>query len=179
MRFIESSLAGVFIVEPTPVSDERGFFARTYCDEELLAVGLSAALSQSSISFNTRKGTLRGLHFQAPPFEEQKLVRCSSGAIFDVAVDVRSDSPHFKRWVGVELSARNHRALYIPAGFAHGFITLQDDTEVLYMITANYSAAHGRGFRWNDPAFGIEWPLEPAVIAERDANYPLLASLGR
>jgi dTDP-4-dehydrorhamnose 3,5-epimerase len=179
MRFIESSLAGVFIVEPTPVSDERGFFARTYCDEELATVGLTAALSQSSISFNSAKGTLRGLHSQIPPFEEQKLVRCSSGAIFDVAVDVRSESPHFGRWVGVELSARNHRALFIPTGFAHGFITLEDDTEVLYMITANYSAAHGRGFRWNDPAFGIEWPIPPTVMAERDANYPLFSSSGR
>jgi dTDP-4-dehydrorhamnose 3,5-epimerase len=176
MRFTESELPGVFVVDETRHEDERGFFARTYSGEEFAAHGLSDRLTQSSVSFNPRQGTLRGLHFQEAPFEECKLVRCTAGAIFDVAVDIRPQSTHYRRWFGVELNASNGRALYLPAGFAHGFLTLRADSEVLYTMTPNYSAAHARGFRWDDPAFDIHWPAAPAVIASRDAAYPLLGS---
>jgi dTDP-4-dehydrorhamnose 3,5-epimerase len=174
MRFTESQLPGVYLVEQDRVEDERGYFARTYCAAEFAAHGLSSQLTQSNVSFNSAKGTLRGLHLQSAPFEEFKLVRCTAGAIFDVAVDVRPRSAKYRCWVGVELSAQNARALYMPAGFAHGFLTLADDSEVLYTMTANYSPAHARGFRWNDPAFGIRWPTAPSVIAARDAAFALL-----
>jgi dTDP-4-dehydrorhamnose 3,5-epimerase len=172
--FTESALPGAYLVDLAPASDARGFFARTYCPEEFAARGLGPALSQCSVSFNTRKATLRGMHYQIAPHEEHKLVRCTAGAIFDVIVDLRPASAHFRRWLGVELSAQNRRALFVPPGFAHGFITLSDDSEVFYMISAAYSAAHSRGVRWDDPAFGIEWPLQPSIIAARDAQYPLL-----
>jgi dTDP-4-dehydrorhamnose 3,5-epimerase len=176
--FTESALPGAYLVDLAPVSDARGFFARSYCPEEFAAQGLGPPLSQCSVSFNTRKATLRGMHYQIAPHEEHKLVRCTAGAIFDVIVDLRPTSIHFRRWIGVELSAQNRRALFIPPGFAHGFITLSDHSEVFYMISAGYSAAHGRGVRWDDPAFGIEWPLQPSVIAARDAEYPLLGGAG-
>ena len=160
------------------IEDERGFFARSFCADEFSAQALSGAMSQCSVSFNTRKGTLRGLHFQAAPHAEEKLVRCTAGAIFDVIVDVRTDSPTYRRWFGTELSASNHRALYIPQGFAHGFISLADDAEVFYMISVPYAAGFARGLRWDDPALGIEWPMEPSVISARDAAYPLLDTPG-
>jgi dTDP-4-dehydrorhamnose 3,5-epimerase len=174
MIFSESPLPGAFLIDLELSSDERGFFARSYCPDEFAAHGLGIELRQCSVSFNARKGTLRGLHYQAAPHEEHKLVRCTEGAIFDVIVDIRPRSRHYRRWFGAELSAQNHRALFIPPGFAHGFITLSDDAEVYYMISVPYSPSHARGFRWSDPAFGIQWPLAPNVMSARDAEYPLL-----
>jgi len=174
MIFKESPLPGAFIVDLELHSDERGFFARSYCPDEFAVRGLTPPLQQCSVSYNARKGTLRGLHYQAAPHEEHKLVRCTAGAIFDVIVDIRPHSGHYKRWFGTELSAQNRRALFVPAGFAHGFITLSDEAEVYYMISVPYSPAHAQGFRWSDPAFGIQWPLSPSVISPRDAAYPLL-----
>jgi dTDP-4-dehydrorhamnose 3,5-epimerase len=173
MAFTEAPLPGAYLVDLAPVSDERGFFARSYCAEEFAAHGLGPPLSQCSVSYNERKATLRGMHYQIAPHEEHKLVRCTAGAIFDVIIDMRPASSHFRRWFGTELNAQNRRALFVPPGFAHGFITLNEHSEVFYMIAAAHSAAHGRGVRWNDPAFGIEWPLQPSVIAARDAQYPL------
>ena len=152
--------------------DDRGFFARTYCREEFAAHGLNPDLAQCSVSFNLARGTLRGMHFQAAPHEEDKLVRCTQGAIYDVLVDLRPASPTFKRWLGAELSAENRRSLYIPAGLAHGFLTATPNAEVYYQISTPYHPDSARGVRWDDPAFGIEWPEEPIVISERDANYP-------
>ena len=174
MIFTESALPGAFLIDMVPIADERGFFARAYCAEEFAAKGLGTGLRHCSVSHNTRKGTLRGLHYQKAPHEEHKLVRCTAGAIFDVIVDVRPRSPHYRRWFGTQLTAENRRSLFIPPGFAHGFITLSDDTEVYYMISVPHAPAHGQGFRWNDPAFAIEWPLLPSVISARDAAYPLL-----
>lgn len=172
--FTEVGLPGAYLVDLAPVSDARGFFARSYSTEEFAARSLGPPLSQCSVSYNTRKATLRGMHYQIAPYEEHKLVRCTAGAIFDVIIDLRPTSSHFRRWFGAELNAQNRRALFIPPGFAHGFITLSDHSEVFYMISEGYSAAHGRGVRWNDPAFDIEWPLQPSIIAARDAEYPLL-----
>jgi dTDP-4-dehydrorhamnose 3,5-epimerase len=174
MIFTESPLPGAFLVDLELLSDERGFFARSYCPEEFAALGSHAPLRQCSVSYNARKGTLRGLHYQTAPHEEHKLVRCTAGAIFDVIVDVRPDSRHYRRWFGTELSARNRRSVFIPPGFAHGFVTLSDDAEVYYMISVPHAPAYAQGFRWSDPAFGIQWPLIPSVISARDAAYPLL-----
>ena len=173
MQFRETPLAGAFVVEADSIADERGFFARWWGADEFAARELVGRFSHSSLSYNRRKGTLRGMHYQAPPFAETKLVRCIRGAVFDVAVDLRHDSPTFRRWLGVELTADNRSAFYIPAGCAHGFQTMTDDAEVLYMIDAPYSPEHGRGVRWNDPAFGITWPPENArIMNARDAGYP-------
>jgi dTDP-4-dehydrorhamnose 3,5-epimerase len=172
MRFEPTMVTGVLLVEQERHQDERGFFARTWCADELSARGLDARLAQTSVAFNHLRGTLRGLHYQAPPHAEAKLVRCTSGALFDVAVDLRPDSPTFRRWVGVELTPENGRALYIPAGCAHGCQTLADRTEVLYHISAGHHPASARGVRWDDAAFGIQWPLPVAVIAARDRHYP-------
>jgi dTDP-4-dehydrorhamnose 3,5-epimerase len=174
MIFTESPLPGTFLVDLELLTDERGFFARTYCADEFAAQGLSMPLRQCSVSYNARKGTLRGLHYQAAPHEEHKLVRCTAGAIFDVIVDIRPHSPHYRQWFGTELSARNRRAVFIPPGFAHGFVTLSDAAEVYYMISVPHSPQHAQGFRWSDPAFGIQWPAAPRVISARDAAYPLL-----
>jgi dTDP-4-dehydrorhamnose 3,5-epimerase len=174
MIFTESPLPGAFLVDLAPIADERGFFARAYCAEEFAAKGLSTELRQCSVSYNTRNGTLRGLHYQGPPHEEHKLVRCTSGAIFDVIVDIRPQSPHYRRWFGTHLTAQNRRSLFIPPGFAHGFITLSDEAEVYYMISVPHAPEYAQGFRWNDPAFSIQWPSAPSVISPRDAAYPLL-----
>lgn len=171
MQFQPTKLSGVFVVEPALAADARGFFARTWCRERFAAHGLTAELSQCSVSFNHRKGTLRGLHYQSAPFEEAKLVRCTHGAIFDVAVDVRPDSPTFGEWVGLELSGRNRRMLFVPEGVAHGFLTLEDDSEVFYQISAPYRPEAARGIRWDDPALAITWPLAPTVVSERDAAF--------
>jgi dTDP-4-dehydrorhamnose 3,5-epimerase len=179
MIFTESNLPGVFLIDLEPLADERGFFARTYCTEEFAARGLGPALHQCSVSFNARRGTLRGLHLQAAPHEEHKLVRCTAGSIFDVVVDVRPESSTYRRWISVELSSQNRRAVFIPAGFAHGFVTMSDDAEVYYMISVPHAPEHARGFRWNDPAFGIAWPMVPDVISQRDAAYPLLGLTAR
>jgi dTDP-4-dehydrorhamnose 3,5-epimerase len=174
MIFAETTLAGAFTIEMARSEDERGFFARSYSADEFAARGLPAAMPECSVSFNSRQGTLRGMHFQAAPHGEDKLVRCTAGAIFDVIVDLRAHSPTQRRWFGTELTAANRRSLFVPQGFAHGFITLLDDSEVLYMISAKYAPGFERGIRWNDPALGIRWPINPAVISARDAAYPLL-----
>lgn len=174
MIFTESPLPGAYLVDLERWSDDRGFFARTYCSDEFAAQGLGMPLRQCSVSYNARKGTLRGLHYQTAPHEEYKLVRCTSGVIFDVIVDIRPHSGHYRRWFGTELSAQNRRAVFIPPGFAHGFMSLSDDAEVYYMISVPHAPAHAQGFRWNDPAFGIQWPQAPSVMSARDAAYPLL-----
>ena len=172
MIFAETEIPGVVVVEPEKLGDQRGFFARSYCAEEFAARGLAANFVQANISFNRKRGTLRGMHYQAEPKPEAKLVRCTRGAVFDVAVDLLPQSPTFRRWLGRELSSDNHRALYIPARCLHGFITLEDDSEISYLMGAGYDPALARGVRWNDPAFAIDWPLEPVVISARDAGFP-------
>jgi dTDP-4-dehydrorhamnose 3,5-epimerase len=170
--FTETKLPGAFVIELEKRADERGFFARTFCQVEFTAHGLNPEVVQCNVSFNKRKGTLRGMHFQAVPFAEAKLVRCTAGSIYDVIIDLRPSSPAFKRHFAVELSEENRKMLYIPEEFAHGFQTLQDDTEVFYQMSQRFSAEHARGVRWNDPAFGIAWPEDERIIAERDRNYP-------
>jgi dTDP-4-dehydrorhamnose 3,5-epimerase len=177
MIVTETPLRGAFVIDIEPLRDARGFFARTFCTTELARHGLATGVAQCSTSFNERAGTLRGMHFQAEPHAEEKLVRCTAGAIFDAIVDIRRSSPTFGRWFGAELSAANRRALYVPKGFAHGFVTLAEATEVLYTISVPFAPGHARGFRWDDPAVGIEWPMTPAIISDRDAGYPLLAEL--
>jgi dTDP-4-dehydrorhamnose 3,5-epimerase len=169
-----TKLAGAFLVEPEPRSDDRGFFARTYGESEFRELGLEPCGRQWSISYNIRRGTLRGLHFQADPHGETKLVRCVSGAVWDVIVDLRRDSPTFGQWAAAELSAANRIAFYIPRGFAHGFQTLADHSELLYGISPDYVPDAARGVRWNDPAIGIAWPLPPVALSPRDAELPLL-----
>ena len=172
MRFVATSLAGAYVIEQERHVDERGFFARTWCAEELERNGLDSRLAQCSVSFNHRRGTLRGLHYQAPPFAEVKIVRCTRGALYDVAVDLRPDSATFRRWVGVELTETDGRAIYIPRGFAHGFYTLADDTEVAYQISTPYHPEASRGVRWDDPLHGVAWPGPVEVMAPRDRTYP-------
>ena len=174
MIFTPSPLRGAFLVDLEPHADERGFFARSYCAAEFAAQGLGPELRQCSVSYNARKGTLRGMHYQGAPHEEHKLVRCTAGAIFDVIVDIRESSPTYRRWFGTELTGANRRSLFIPPGFAHGFVSLTDHAEVYYMISVAHAPEVSRGFLWNDPAFAIEWPLVPTVISPRDASYPLL-----
>ena len=172
MTFHETNLPGVFEISLEPNSDERGFFARSWCQVEFEGRGLNSRLAQCNISFNERKGTLRGMHYQAEPFGEAKVVRCTAGAIYDVVIDLRIQSPSFRQWVGVSLTADNRHMLYIPEGCAHGFLTLTDNTEVFYQISEFYHPESSRGVRWNDPAFQIVWPEKVAVISERDNSYP-------
>jgi dTDP-4-dehydrorhamnose 3,5-epimerase len=171
MIFQETELPGAFVIELERRDDERGFFARSWCSREFEAHGLSPHLAQCNISFNKKEGTLRGLHYQAEPHAEEKLVRCTRGAIYDVIVDLRRDSPTFKRWAAEELTAGNHRMLYIPKGLAHGFLTLADGTEVFYQMTESYHPRSARGVRWDDAAFGIRWPLDEPTLSERDACF--------
>ena len=171
MHFDATPITGAVIIELTPLLDERGFFARSWCQDEFKAHGLETRIAQCNISYNARSGTLRGLHYQAAPSEEVKLVRCTRGAIHDVIVDLRPRSPSFKRWFAVELTASNRRMLYIPEGVAHGFVTLADDTEVFYQMSQPYDAACARGVRWDDPAFGIVWPVPIALMSERDRQH--------
>jgi dTDP-4-dehydrorhamnose 3,5-epimerase len=172
MIFTETQLRGAFVIDIEKKEDQRGFFARTFCEREFSEKGLETSFVQSSISHNTHKGTLRGMHYQAAPYEEVKVVRCTAGALYDVIVDLRPASPTFKKHFGVELTAQNCRMLYIPKQFAHGFQTLQDHTEILYQMTQFYSPESARGVRWNDPAFGINWPPDERIINERDQTYP-------
>lgn len=172
MQFIPTSLAGAYLIEPDPIMDERGFFARTYCQNEFAAIGLKANSVQCNISYNKMCGTLRGMHFQRQPNAEAKLVRCTAGAIYDVIIDLRQGSPSYMQWLGYELSAENRKALYIPEGFAHGFQTLADDTEVLYQMFNFFVPESASGVRWNDPAFHIEWPLNVSVMSDKDRTYP-------
>ncbi len=168
----ETKLNGVYLIEPERLEDHRGFFARTWCEREFNTVGINPKLVQCSISFNRKKGTLRGMHYQDTPYKEAKLVRCTMGAVYDVAVDLRPESKTFQQWTSVELTADNRKMVYIPEGVAHGFITLMDNTEVFYQISEFYMAEYARGVRWNDPAFGIHWPCSVTVISDRDQNYP-------
>lgn len=172
MRFIPTSLVGAYLIEPELISDERGFFARTYCRDEFAHKGLNPSLVQCNISYNKVRGTLRGMHYQKWPHPEAKLVRCTQGGIYDVIVDLRTDSSTFTQWFGVELTAENRKALYVPEGFAHGFLTLMDDTEVLYQLSEFFHAECAAGIRWNDPLFAINWPRKIIVISDRDARYP-------
>lgn len=170
MIFTATEVEGVYVIDPERIEDERGFFARTWNPEEFEAYGLETALAQCSISFNNKKGTLRGMHYQAAPHEEVKLVRCTAGAIHDVALDLRTGSPTFRHWTAADLTAENRRMLYVPKGCAHGFQTLEDATEVFYQISTAYAPESARGVRWDDPAFGIEWPLPVSAISDRDRH---------
>lgn len=172
MIFNETEIVGGFLIEMEPYRDERGSFARSFCQKEFEARGLSPVVAQCNVSTNLKKGTLRGLHSQSPPHEEDKLVRCTRGSIYDVMLDLRPDSTSHGKHFGAELTAENHGALYIPKGVFHGFLTLEDDCEIFYQMSEPYVASHGRGLRWNDPAFAIEWPGDVIVISERDATYP-------
>jgi len=172
VNFVSTTLAGAVIVELERREDERGFFARSFCQREFAEQGLDPCVAQCNVSFNRRRGTLRGLHWQAPPHTEAKLVRATRGALWDVIVDLRPDSATYCEWFGVELTAENRRALYVPPGFAHGFQTLVNDVEVFYQMSAFYAADAQQGARWDDPAFGIEWPIRPPFLSERDATYP-------
>lgn len=172
MRFTETEIPGVVLVDVEPRTDDRGAFARLHCPDEFGAAGHPFEPAQTSLSRNPTAGTLRGMHYQPAPHGETKLVRCVRGRIFDVAVDLRRDSPTFRRWTAAELSADNARALLIPEGVAHGFLTLEPDTDVLYQISPRFAPGHEAGVRWDDPAFGIRWPARPELIADRDATYP-------
>lgn len=172
MIFTETPIAGAFAIDVERREDERGFFARTFCEEELRGHGLNPKVVQCNLSWNRARGTLRGMHYQAAPHEETKIVSCTRGAAWDVIVDLRPQSQTYRRWTALELTADNRRSIYIPHGIAHGFITLTDDVEMHYMMGAAYVAEGARGVGWDDPAFAIAWPLEPAVISDRDRNYP-------
>lgn len=175
MIFKETRLTGAFVIEQELFEDERGFFARSWSEREFVAAGLAARLAECNISFNKKSGTLRGMHFQREPHAQAKLVRCTAGAIYDAIIDLRPESPTFKQWIGVELTARNRRMLYVPAGFAHGFQTLADETEVFYQMSELYAPDCAGGVRWNDPAFGIAWPSPEdgeRIINIRDQEYP-------
>jgi dTDP-4-dehydrorhamnose 3,5-epimerase len=175
VRLTETPLAGAWVVELDRIEDERGYFARTFDRAEWEARGMDPALVQGNTSFNAAAGTLRGMHYQAEPHGEPKLVRCTRGAVFDAIVDLRPDSPTHRRWFGIELSERNGTALYVPVGMAHGFQTLEDESEVLYAMGHEYVPDSARGVRWDDPAFAIEWPEPPPggrTLSERDAGYP-------
>lgn len=172
MIFKETDLPGAYIIELKLLEDERGFFARSFCQREFIEHGLDPCVAQCNISYNRAKGTLRGMHWQAQSHAEAKLVRCTRGAIYDVIVDLRSDSPTFLKWVGVELTAENRAALFVPKEFAHGFLTLEDDTEVFYQMSEFYVPEASCGFRWNDPTFEIKWPRLVSVISDKDAILP-------
>ena len=178
MLFTEARIRGVFVVEPERHDDQRGFFARTWCEHEFAARGLNPRIAQCGTSFNHEKATLRGMHYQAAPHAEEKLVRCTRGAIYDVVVDLRAGSATLHQWFGLELTADNHRMIYIPEGCAHGFLTLADDTEVFYQLSEAYHPESSRGVRWDDPAFGIRWPRSGvSVISQRDREFPLMSEL--
>ena len=174
MRYHPTSLAGAYVIELEKISDQRGFFARTWCQNEFADKGLNSNLVQCNVSYNKIRGTLRGMHYQRAPYWEAKLVRCTRGAIYDVIIDLRNDSKTFTHWFGVKLTSKNRKALYVPEGFAHGFLTLKDHTEVIYQMSEAFSAGNSDGVRWNDAAFGIKWPLDPEVISEQDNSYPFL-----
>ena len=177
MKFSKSSLPGVLVIELELREDERGFLARTYCETEFADQGLNTRWPQCNLTLTKKRGMIRGLHFQAQPKPEIKLIRCATGGIFDVLVDVRRDSPSFGHWEGFELSSENHRTLYVPGGIAHGFQCLSDDCKVFYQMSEFYFPELARGLRWNDPKVGIRWPLTEGILSERDRNLPLLAEL--
>lgn len=171
MIFQETKLKGSYIIEPERLEDERGFFARTFCQHKFKQLGIDFNIVQCNISFNKYKGTLRGMHYQSAPYEEAKLVSCAKGKIYDVIIDLREDSATYCQWQAIELSDKDYKMLYVPKGFAHGFQTLAEDTAVLYQMSEFYHPESAQGVRWNDPAFGIKWPLSNSVISEKDINY--------
>ena len=171
MIFKETKLKDAYIIELEPIEDNRGFFARSFCQEEFRLHGISMNIVQCNISYSKKSGTLRGMHYQAAPFEEAKLVRCKKGAIYDVIIDVRPSSNTYKKWVSVELTDENRKMIYIPKGFAHGFLTLMDNTEVFYQMSEFFMPEYARGIRWNDPAFGINWAADVTAISEKDQKY--------
>lgn len=171
MQFSETNLTGAYIIDIEPFVDERGAFARGFCQREFADHGLRSEIAQVNISVNSRAGTLRGMHYQRPPYSEAKIVRCTRGALYDVIVDLRPQSPTFLEWIGVELTEQNCRTLYVPEHFGHGFITLQDDTEAYYLVSEFYTPDSEGGLRWNDPTIAIQWPREPIVISDKDANW--------
>jgi dTDP-4-dehydrorhamnose 3,5-epimerase len=172
LKFIETSLADAYIIEPEIIEDERGFFARTYCVNEFAEKGIRFHTVQCNISFNKKKGTVRGMHYQEAPHEEAKLVRCAAGSVHDIILDLRPQSSTYRKWMSMTLTASNHRMLYIPKGFAHGFQTLEDNTEVHYQMSDFYVPHAARGLCWNDSAFDIQWPLPITVISLKDQQYP-------
>jgi dTDP-4-dehydrorhamnose 3,5-epimerase len=173
MIFNKTKLDGAYIVEMEPIGDNRGFFARAWCTKEFESFGLIAQFVQANLTYSPERGTVRGLHYQIAPHQEVKLVRCTRGATYDVIVDLRPESPTYKEWLAIELTADNHKMIYIPAGFAHGYQILMDDTEVFYQVGQFYAPQYERGARWNDPAFGIEWPIaSPLILSEKDRNWP-------
>ncbi len=172
MIFTETKLKGAFVIEIKKLEDDRGFFGRSWCANEMKEHGLSSNICQSNTSFSAKKGTLRGMHYQISPYQESKLIRCTRGSILDVIIDLRPDSPTFKQWIGEKLTQDNYKMLYVPEDFAHGFITLEDNCEVTYLVTQFYTPGAERGIRWNDPLFNINWPFEPIVISEKDSNHP-------
>jgi dTDP-4-dehydrorhamnose 3,5-epimerase len=172
MIFTETKLPGAFIIEIEKREDERGFFARAWCKKEFEAYGLNLDWVQANLAFSKRRGTLRGMHYQVAPYEEAKLMRCIRGAIYDVIIDLRPDSPTYKQWLGGELTADNHKMLYVPEGFAHGYQTLMDNIETFYQVSQFYSPESERGLRYDDPAFGIEWPIDVQVISDKDKSWP-------
>ena len=175
MKFISTEIAGVWLIVPEPIEDERGSFARLFCRREFETRGLNSELVQCSTSFNRLKGTLRGMHFQAEPHGEEKIVRCTRGAMYDVIADLRRDSPSFRRWSGFELTADNRLMVYVPRGVAHGFLTTSDDTEVFYQMSEFHHPKSARGVRWNDPSLAIRWPqVPPALISDSDRSLPYL-----
>ena len=171
MTFIETKLDGAYVIEIQKLEDARGFFARAWCKNEFDRYGLISYIMQSNISFSKTKGTLRGMHYQIAPNQESKLVRCTKGAIYDVIIDLRQNSLTYKQWLGTELTAENYKMLYVPEGFAHGFQTLENDTEVIYQVSQFYAPQSERGVRYNDPAFGIQWPVDVQVITDKDNNW--------
>ena len=172
MQFIETKLPGAYIINLDTLEDDRGFFARAFCQKEFEENGLRSNIAQCNLSFNHKKGTLRGMHYQVKPYEEVKMVRCTQGKILDVIIDLRKDSATYKKWIGVELTAENNRMLYVPEGFAHGYQTLEDNSVVYYQVTEFYQPGSERGIRWNDPAFNIDWPLEISFISDKDNSHP-------
>lgn len=172
MIFTKTNLEGAFVIDIEKKEDDRGFFARAFCANEFSTNNLDSKFVQANTSFNYKKGTLRGMHFQKSPYEEDKLVRCTKGSIIDAIIDLRKDSPTYKKWFGVELSEENRKSLYVPKGFAHGYMTLKDNTEVTYLVTQFYTPEADSGIKYNDPAFNIEWPMTPVVISEKDSNHP-------
>lgn len=179
MRFTQTALPGVVVIDIERREDERGFFARSWCREELQAHGLNPRLVQCSVSLTRRRGMVRGLHYQVTPHEEAKVVRCGRGAIYDVVLDLRGSGPTFGQWVAVELRAEDYRMVYVPEGCAHGFQTLEDETEVVYQMSESYHPESARGIRWNDPAFHMSWPLELTTISAKDGAYPLFQQVRR
>ena len=172
MKFKETELNGAFIIEIEKIKDKRGFFARAWCQNEFKTHGLTPLVVQTNISYNKKKGTLRGMHYQKTPYEESKFIRCTRGAIIDVIIDLRPDSSTYKKWISVNLTADNYKMIFVPEGFAHGFQTLSDHAEILYQVSQFYTPGSEDGIRWNEPGFGIKWPLEVTVISDKDMNWP-------